>query len=107
LKVLDWAYSHELAYQMPDMNSNDLRNTEKVLKAIANQRRITIVQLLRKHEVLSVGDLAKELKLSFRSTSRHLAVLRSAEVVLREQEGLVMNYRLAQPMNAFVRLLVK
>ena len=86
---------------------NTLELKEKILKTLANRRRIMIIQLLKKHEVMNVGELAKELKLSFRSTSRHLAQLRAADILEREQEGLVMNYRLTQPLHTFVRLLVK
>jgi len=45
---------------------------EKKLKAIANKRRFAILKILKNGKSLSVGNLASQLKLSFRSTSKHL-----------------------------------
>ena len=49
---------------------------EKILKAAANRRRLKILSYLKNHRKSSVGELAEEIKLSFKSTSRHLAILR-------------------------------
>lgn len=41
-----------------------------------------------------MGDIAGEIKLSFKATSRHLSILTSADILEKEQEGLVMWHRL-------------
>lgn len=67
---------------------------EKVLKALANKRRLHILKILHNSNKASVGNLSKQLKLSFKSTSKHLGLLRSAGLVDREQVNLAMLYSL-------------
>ena len=71
------------------MNEKEL---EKVLKALANKRRVAILKYLKHKERASVGNIAHEIKLSFRATSKHLSVLFSADVVEKEQSGLTVIY---------------
>ncbi|MEK7530283.1 MAG: metalloregulator ArsR/SmtB family transcription factor [Patescibacteria group bacterium] len=70
------------------------KDIERVLKALANKRRLMIVRLLKKHKMMNVGDIATEINLSFRATSRHLGVLLSAGILEREQQSLNMFYRI-------------
>lgn len=70
-----------------------MREEERILKALANKRRLSIVRFLRKGEG-SVGDIADEIKLSFKATSKHLAILYAANVVEKEQRSLQMFYKL-------------
>jgi DNA-binding transcriptional ArsR family regulator len=63
------------------------KETERILKALANKRRLAIVTLLHKERERSVGEIAKAIKLSFKSTSRHLSVLVGADLIDREQRG--------------------
>ncbi|MEK7062482.1 MAG: metalloregulator ArsR/SmtB family transcription factor [Patescibacteria group bacterium] len=71
------------------------KENEKILKALANGRRIAIVNLLKKRGVVSVGEIAQGIKLSFNATSKHLKVLFSADIVDKNQVGLVMFYRIS------------
>ncbi len=73
-----------------------MKDLEKILKALANQRRSAILKLLKDKEELIVGDLACGIKLSFKSTSRHLSVLLSVGIVEREQRGPEMFYKIAK-----------
>jgi ArsR family transcriptional regulator, virulence genes transcriptional regulator len=66
---------------------------EKILKAMANRRRMKILKILKKRRA-SVGEIAMEIKLSFKSTSRHLAILHSTDLVEKEQEGLVVYHKI-------------
>lgn len=76
-----------------------MKDTERVLKALANKRRLTILKYLQKAGTANVGAIAEEIKLSFKATSRHLVVLYAAELVEREQISLNMNYQLARPLH--------
>lgn len=69
-----------------------MKELEKVLKALANRRRLAIVALLRKERQMCVTDIARDIKLSVRSTSKHLAILRQADVLERVQMSLVVYY---------------
>ncbi len=65
---------------------------EKILKAAANRRRLKILRYLKDHKRVSVGELAGYIKLSFKSTSRHLAILRNTDLVETEQVSLAILY---------------
>ena len=73
------------------MKDNDI---EKLLKALANNRRLAILKLIKRKKEVNVGTIATEIKLSFRSTSRHLKLLVLANILDREQIGLEVKYSL-------------
>ncbi len=70
------------------------KEMERVLKALANRRRLAIVRYLKRTREATVGDIADEIRLSFKATSKHLGVLYAADIVDREQRSLQMWYRL-------------
>ena len=71
------------------------RHLEKVLKALANKRRLFILAFLKKEKEATVSLISREIKLSFKSTSRHLSILLSAEIVEKEQRSLEAYYSIA------------
>lgn len=80
-----------------------MKETEKILKALANRRRLTIIKYLSKTGAASVGDIADEIKLSFNATSKHLGILRSANIVDKEQVNLTMIYSLIKPVSSILK----
>ena len=76
-----------------------MKELEKILKALANRRRLMIVQYLNKAGEAKVGNVAEKIKLSFAATSRHMMVLYSANIVEKEQRSLEMWYRLSPDMH--------
>lgn len=74
---------------------NDIKTVERILKALANKRRLSIVKFLKKEKEATVGDIAGAIKLSFTATSKHLGVLAAADIVEKEQRGLEMWYKLS------------
>ena len=74
------------------MNEKDLL---KILKALANKRRVEILRFLKKRKTASVGNIANTIKLSFTSTSKHLNILYIAGIIEREQRSLQIFYRLS------------
>ncbi len=79
------------------------RELEKQLKALANRRRLAIVKHLKQHREAAVGDIARAINLSFRSTSKHLAVLIAVDAVEKEQRSAQMFYRLTSVSHPAVR----
>jgi ArsR family transcriptional regulator len=59
----------------------------KILKAIGNERRLAILKHLKTRE-MSVSQISKLIKLSFRSTSKHLMILSGAGLVEAKQDNL-------------------
>ncbi len=83
----------------------DINQAEKILKSLANRRRLKIVKYLSGGQKASVSELAGHLRLSFKSTSKHLAVLKGADIVESEQVNLACFYRLAKPFNILLKQL--
>ncbi len=74
-------------------------NTEHIVKAMANRRRLAILKFLAYKKEATVDTIAKAIKLSFKATSKHLLLMRHAEILRRRQENLNMFYSLTKPMH--------
>ena len=66
-----------------------------------------IVRMLLERKEMSVGTIAKILKLSLPATSRHLYTLAQADLVENRQEGLTIFYRIADNPDAQVKIILK
>lgn len=83
-----------------------IKELEKILKAVANRRRLAIVKFLKENREVSVGDIAREIKLSFRATSKHLVILSAVDITEKDQRGLQVFHRLAKESKPLMRHLV-
>ncbi len=72
-----------------------MKKLEKILKVFASARRLSILSYLANRKSATVGQITDEIKLSFKSTSRHLSVLFAADLVEKEQRSLEVHYRLS------------
>lgn len=72
-----------------------MRALERVLKACGNQRRLLILQEIKRHRERSVGVLAKHVRLSIQTTSKHIAVLSAANIIVPKRSGMNVFYRIA------------
>jgi ArsR family transcriptional regulator len=68
----------------------------EVLTALAHPRRLEILHLIAGGP-REVGGIASELGISQPNASQHLAVMRSAGVVVADREGREVRYRIADP----------
>ncbi len=73
-----------------------MRELEKSLKALANRRRLGILKYLKAQGEAAVADIASEIHISFKATSKHLGVLHGADIVEREQKSAQVFYHLAR-----------
>lgn len=78
----------------------DTRQYSKYFKAFSDQSRLTIMQLLSGGE-MTVSQLTAKLGLAQPTVSRHLAVLRAAEVVNDRRDGQQVYYSLNKKAVAF------
>jgi len=83
-----------------------MNELERVLKAMANRRRLALIKHLRSQREASVGELAEAIKLSLKATSKHLVILHNLGIVERDQRSLLMYYRLADPLPRPVKSLL-
>ena len=79
------------------------KRIEKTLKALANHRRLDILIILKKQKNVTVGEIAEIIRLSFKSTSRHLAVLAAAEIITRDQISSYVYYKISPDIPTVVR----
>lgn len=63
------------------------RELEKIYKALANRRRIAIVRYLNARKDASLGTIAEHLRLSYKSTSKHLSQLVAADILEKDQRS--------------------
>jgi len=67
----------------------------RMLKALANARRLEILRYLRKHGAASVTDVAEHLEISIQSTSKHLDRLSALGILQIRQRSRYVFYRLS------------
>jgi len=80
-----------------------MKELERILKALANKRRLAIIKYLKKEKEATVGEIAGEINLSFKATSKHLGVLANADIIEKEQRSLQMWYSLSPASHNIVK----
>lgn len=88
------------------MEANELKQKEKNFKALANRRRLLIVEFLKKEGFANVSEISREINLSFKATSKHLTVLSAVGILDKEQTSLNVNYQLAKDLDDLSQKLV-
>lgn len=83
-----------------------MKSIERILKALANRRRLQILKCLKSQPRAAVSDLARTIKLSLKATSKHLGILKSADIVESEQEGLLVFYFLNHSADKLARKII-
>jgi DNA-binding transcriptional ArsR family regulator len=71
------------------------KELETLFKALGSRRRLTILYYIVNHRECTVGDIAEDIHLSIKSTSKHLALLAKAGILEREQNGMHANFSLS------------
>jgi len=79
---------------------------ERILKAVANKRRLAILKYLKIAREAPVGDIAGQIKLSLKATSKHLAILDGVDILEKEQRSKQMFYRLAGNQTSLIKHLL-
>lgn len=75
----------------------------KILKALANEKRMEILDLLENNNDLCVFDIAKKIHLHFKSTSKHLQKLVEAGLIERSRDGLYVKHELREAVKRLLR----
>ena len=84
-----------------------MKRLERILKALANPRRLAILAYLKRAHEANVGRIGGEIHLSLVSTSKHVVILYRAGLLEKEQRSVEVFYRLAKPPEVFVDDLLK
>lgn len=81
-----------------------MQGLTRSLKALANERRLHIITVLMKRPSSSVHEIARAIRLSVRSTSKHLQVLAHADLVSTREVGVFVLYGI-NPTSVLERML--
>ena len=84
----------------------DEKILERDFKALANRRRLAILRLLKRQKCAAVGEIAGDIKLSFKATSKHLNILCVAGLVDKEQQSLGVQYFLKDGLREPLRTVI-
>ncbi len=85
-----------------NMKNSDLKYLEKMLKAMANKRRLAILRYLKQHKEASVGEIASEINLSVKATSKHVIILSALDILEKDQRNLQVFYRISNSQNSLL-----
>ena len=69
----------------------------RLLKLVANERRLLVLCRLASTGEATVGELAKSVGLSQSALSQHLALMREDGLVAFRRDGQTIHYRIADP----------
>lgn len=72
----------------------DSRKLERIIKGFANNRRIQILDLLKRVPELSVEDIAEELNLGYVNASDHVRKMAIAGLLMKRTEGNKVRHKL-------------
>lgn len=78
-----------------------------ILKALSDETRLRILKLLLGRKELCVCELEAALDIPQSKVSRHLSILKNAELVEDRRNGVWIYYSLPQPQNSFGRLVIE
>jgi len=92
LKVKELIDEEDLSSRSPRTDLPD-RQLSKFFKALSDKTRREILRLLERHP-RSVGEIVDNFQLSQPTISRHLSVLREADLVVDQRRGQHVIYRL-------------
>ena len=85
---------------MPEQN---IRNIEKIIKALADKNRLRIICLLNEKQDLCVCEITDIIGLSQPTISSHLRLLENAGLVESDKDGLWVNYNINSLADLFSR----
>ncbi len=75
------------------MKDGDTVGIQNTMKALADPTRRTILNLLKKNR-LSAGEIAEHFDMSLPAVSKHLTVLKGADLIRDQREGKYIFYEL-------------
>lgn len=87
------------------MGKHLLHHEERVLKALANAKRLEIIQLLS-HDFATLTEIQDMTGVSQANLSQHIRVLKDAQIITAERESRTIRYHLAHPNFALIKTLL-
>ncbi len=92
---------------MADSRDIIIKRLEEIFKGVSCHRRIRIIKLLYSDREINVGEIASWIKLSIRSTSKHLIQLEKAGFLISRQAGFFRIYGLNPAPDEIVKKVIR
>jgi len=89
------------------MSEYDLKNVEKIIKALSDKNRIRIIYFLKAKQKLCVCEITDIIGLSQPTISSHLKLLENAGLIESHKEGLWVNYNINSQLDPFSSKLIE
>ena len=96
--LLNWLLAHGIILIM-----TDIKKFERVLKGLANRRRLAILKYLNGVKEANVAQISEVINLSFKATSKHLGILANLDILEKEQRSLEMFYCLPKELGLITK----
>lgn len=84
----------------------DTRWVERVIKGVANHRRIQILELLSRSPELSVEEISEATKIGYPTAASHIARLAIAGLVVKRNQGQAVRHKLSDRGAATLKFLL-
>lgn len=84
-----------------------MRKLARLFKALGNEKRLEILQLLSKKKEMSVEEIADKINLSFKSTSKHLILLEQLDLLERQKKGASVYYQIVSSPTSLAKTLLR
>jgi DNA-binding transcriptional ArsR family regulator len=91
---------------MEKLNWEEIKQKSRELKSLANEHRLGIILYLKKKKTASVGEIADNLKISFKATSKHLLFLKKAGVLVKRFDNPFVYYSLSSNSSKLIKDLI-
>jgi len=85
---------------------NNFKDLEKEIEIFANAHRLAILSFLKKKKSASVGVIADNINVSFKTTSKHLLYLSKKGILKRRYDGPFVLYKISNNLPESVRLII-
>ena len=83
-----------------------VKELEKLFKSLGNKRRLKIAKTLFESRGLSVSEVAGEIKLSIKATSKHLLNLFNTNILEKEQRSKNVYYKITKEADPLIKTII-
>ena len=81
---------------MEKQNNKTYYDLERIVKGVANHRRIEILEILVKKPEMSVVEVADKLKLNFKTTSEHIRKMAISGLLMKRSDSKSIRHKLTK-----------
>ena len=81
---------------MEKQNNKTYYDLERIVKGVANHRRIEILEILVKKSEMSVAEVADKLKLNFKTTSEHIKKMAISGLLMKRSDSKSIRHKLTK-----------